>query len=174
MKILKIVGIILGGLIGLFLLIPAFLPSGYSVERSIEINKSVAETYPKVINFDQFIKWDPWSPQDPQSETALTGTIGEVGSKWAWNGKIVGKGSMTLTSKEPEKQATFKLQFDEPMESVSENNFIFESLGEKTKVIWRMKGETGYFARYMNPMMDGMIGKDFEKGLQNLKEFCEK
>lgn len=175
MKILKIVGITIGVIVLLLLILPAVLPSGYTVERSIAIDRPTEVVFPKVADFEQFTQWDPWSPQDTQASKSLTGAAGEIGAKWAWKGEIMGTGSMTLMGIEANKNLLFKLQFDEPFKSIADNTFTFENLEGKTKVTWKITvTETDYFSRYMNPMMDGMLGKDFETGLNSLKVLCEK
>jgi hypothetical protein len=56
MKALKIIGMVIGGLIALFLVVAAVLPSSYSVERTIEINEPAEVVYALVANLPNGIR----------------------------------------------------------------------------------------------------------------------
>jgi hypothetical protein len=171
---LKKVGIIIGGLIGTFLIISALLPSTYSVQRSIIIQKPVEVVFDHVADFSNFGAWNPWTPQEPSAITQIAGTPKTVGSEWSWKGEETGAGKLTIAAIEPNKAIKEKLVFTAPFESEADNNWAFEPAEGGTKVTWMMEGKVGYSERIMGLMYDGMIGKDFEKGLNNLKERLEK
>jgi hypothetical protein len=71
-----------------------------------------------------------------------------------------------------------KLEFKRPMEDACETLFDFTPVadGAKTDVKWTMQGKNNFMGRAMCLFMDmdAMIGKDFEKGLANLKAVAEK
>lgn len=96
MKVLKIIGMIVGGLVALFLVVAAVLPSSYRVERAIEINRPAAAIYPLVVNLPDWPKWDPFTEQEPAAKSTFAGEAGMVGSKWDWEGKVIGTGNLTI------------------------------------------------------------------------------
>ena len=106
MKILKIVGISLGALVGIVLLAAAFLPSEFTVSRSIEIAKPADSVYATVTDFSVFTQWSPWVEKEPNIKVTLSGDKGTVGSSYAWVGTITGQGSMTISALEPGKSVT--------------------------------------------------------------------
>ncbi len=110
--------------------------------------------------------------------TTLEGEDGTVGAKYSWKGNSkVGEGSMTITKIEPGKALEHDLKFIEPFESHATTYMTTEPVEGGTKVTWGMKGESNFMSRiFMTLMggMDGAIGKDYEKGLENLKTICER
>ncbi|MBY0425218.1 MAG: SRPBCC family protein [Cytophagales bacterium] len=174
MKILKIVGISLGVVIGIFLLVAAFLPTEYTVSRSTEIAKPADSVYAVVSDFTTFTSWSPWAEMEPTAVVTLSGPLKEVGSKYAWVGTTTGQGSMTISALEPGKSITQDLAFLVPFESKSTVYWSFEPTATGTKTTWTIKGPNPYpVGRIMGLMMDGMMGKDFDRGLVKLKALVE-
>ncbi|TDQ10256.1 SRPBCC family protein [Pedobacter metabolipauper] len=176
MKVLKILGGILLTLIVLFFIIGFFLPKSYSVSRSIEINKPDSTVYQKALDFNDFAKWNPWMEMEPSAKKTVTGDGVSVGSVFSWVGKEVGTGSMTIEKLNPYKQIDERLNFIEPFESTALTSFYFEPLPNgSTKVTWDFRGEsTSIMERWMSLTFESMLGKDYEKGLSNLKALSEK
>ena len=50
----------------------------------------------------------------------------------------------------------------------------FELLNDKTKVTWSINGSMPFYTRFMTLFTDTIIGKDLERGLNNLKRKLEK
>ena len=73
-------------------------------------------------------------------------------------------------------KVTIKLDFVKPIEGHNVAEFTLEPKGESTDVTWAMYGPTAYIAKIIGVFvsMDGMIGKEFETGLANLKAVAEK
>ena len=113
---------------------------------------------------------------EPSAKKTITGDGISVGSSFAWVGEEVGTGSMTIVKIQPFKQIDERLEFLEPFESTAMTSFYFEpGTGSSTKVTWDFSGtNNSIFERWMSLTFDGMIGKDYAKGLANLKAFIEK
>lgn len=173
MKILKYVAYGLGALILILSIVPAFLPDKYVVERSIEISKPVDSVYLAVADFNSYLKWNPWSQMEPTSQQTIEGEPATVGSKWSWNGKELGKGSLTIMYLEPGKSITSNLVFVEPFQSTATDSWKFEPTANGTKATWHNEGGFDYFDRYFGLVMDKMLGGQCETGLKNLKSLCE-
>jgi len=175
MKFVKILLIAVGALAALFLLVAAFLPSSYAVERSIEINKAPEIVFEHVADFNNYLKWNPWSKMDPTAKNTISGTQKTVGASWVWEGnEQLGKGSMTIEKIEPYKTIHSKLTFMEPYQSVARDSWTFEATANGTKATWHNTGELAYpVMRYFGLMLEGMLGPQFEQGLQSLRALCE-
>lgn len=82
---------------------------------------------------------------------------------------------MEILESAPPTMLRIKLDFSKPMKAQNETVFTLQSTGEMTKVTWTMTGvetlPSRIFGLFVN--LDKMIGKDFEAGLQNLKEIVE-
>jgi uncharacterized protein YndB with AHSA1/START domain len=166
MKYLKIIGIAFAGLVGLLLVLPAVLPTSVTVTRSAEINAPSDSVYAYISDFKNFTKWSPWYEYEPTAKVTVDGS--GVGSVYAWVGKEVGTGSMTITSLDPGKNTVLKLEFTAPWQSIATTNWATEPTAGGTKITWGYSQEMPYFQRYFGLGMDKMLGPDFEKGLANL------
>lgn len=177
MKILKIVGIVVAALVAILVIIGLTGAKTYDVSRSTVINAPVNVVFNTISHFENFPKWSPWQELDPAMKTNLEGTDGTVGAKYSWEGNDkVGTGSMTLTKVEANKGIEEDLQFLKPFKSSAFVYMNTEAAEGGTKITWGMKGETNFMSRifgFFMGGMDGMIGKDYEKGLSKLKTLCE-
>jgi Polyketide cyclase / dehydrase and lipid transport len=166
---------ILLGLI-LALLLAAFLmPKVYHVEKSVIISKSSSAVMDKIADLNYYSKWNPWQQSDPGAASTITGTPATAGHKYAWVGKKIGVGSLTLTSLD-DKHIHFDLEFLKPWKAKAKDNWLFEKWGDgnETKVTWQNSGELPWpMARLMGPMITKNLNHQFASGLENLKKMCE-
>ena len=151
----------------------AYRPSIYKVERSVVVRAPAAEVYARVADLTKFEAWSPWAKLDPAMKVDFTGTPGTVGSSYHWKGNDkVGEGRMTITGLTPDRQVLIKLEFLKPWEQTSVATYDIVPDPSGTKVTWSMSGQHDFvgklFAVFMD--MDKMVGPDFEKGLNSLKE----
>jgi uncharacterized protein YndB with AHSA1/START domain len=168
--------IAVAALLLLFLVYVASRPSTYAVERSVAVSAPPAVVFSQVVDFGRWESWSPWSKLDPNQKTTMTGTPGAVGSRWEWSGnKDVGKGRMTITEARPGERIGIDLEFVEPFASRADTSFALAPEGSGTQVTWTMAGKLGFVEKAMGVFMsmDAMIGKDFEKGLAQLKAVSE-
>jgi len=176
MKILKYLVIGLVSLVVLVFIVSMFFSSKIHAERSVTINAPVDVVFAQVNTLKNWPKWDPWMSKDPNAENTYEGPESGVGSIHKWKSKVreVGSGAMTLTSSVPNESLDFKLEFEGRGSSMA--GFKFKADGPNTMVTWSLDMDAGMnpIMRIMGSMMDKMIGPDFEKGLNNLKELCEK
>jgi hypothetical protein len=156
------------------LVISAMMPKTYNVERSIVIKKTVPEVMNRIGNLNDYAVWNPWQRADPTSKKTITGNPNTPGHKYAWEGKKVGMGSLTLLDKD-NKHIHFDLEFLKPWKSKAKDNWLFEAWGDgETKVTWQNSGELPWpMARLMGPMINKNLTHQFGTGLNNLKNLCE-
>lgn len=174
MKIAKNILIVLGTIILFLVLISFFLPASYHIERSIEIEQEADVVYNQVIDFNKYLTWNPWTEKDPDSKNMITGETGSPGTKWKWDGKITGKGSLTLVDFKKNDFIRNKLVFEYPNQMESEDLWLFEYHNGRTLVRWVNTGDLNFpIGRWFGLFLDNMLGDDFEKGLSNLKAKCE-
>ena len=162
------------GIIVALLLIAAIMPKEYNVERSIVIAKPVRDVMNRIGNLNDYSLWNPWQQSDSTTKSTITGTPHTPGHKYAWEGKKVGVGSLTLNSLD-DKHIHFDLEFLKPWKSKAKDNWLFEHWGNgETKVTWQNSGELPWpTARLMGPMINKNLGHQFSTGLANLKKLCE-
>jgi Polyketide cyclase / dehydrase and lipid transport len=154
----------------LLLVLVATRPSTFSVERSATVAAPAAVVYAQVADFHRWDAWSPWAKLDPSQVTTFSGA--GVGATYEWTGNDkVGQGKMTITDARPGELVAIKLEFIKPFASTNRTEFRFAPEGPGTKVVWRMSGENSFLSKAMGLVvsMDEMIGKDFERGLGQLK-----
>lgn len=155
----------------------AMQPDTFTVTRSITIKAPPEKIIPLVNDFRNWQSWSPWENLDPNMQRTFSGAASGTGAVYAWQGNSdVGKGRMEIIGQELPFKVTVKLEFIEPIASTNITDFALVPKGELTTVNWTMNGPMMYLTKIMSVFtsMDKMIGKDFEKGLAQLKAVAEK
>lgn len=158
-------------LIALLLVIAWTRPDTYTVERTRQISASPQQLYGLVGDFSQWPRWSPWEQLDPNMQRVLSTPASGVGASYDWSGnQEAGKGRMQIRSAKPYSGLEISLNFIEPMESNNTMEFAFTPQGDSTLVTWTMVGQHNFASKIMSVFMsfDRLIGKDFDKGLDNL------
>lgn len=173
MKILKYLLMGLGGLIVLVLIIAAFMPSEYAIQRSIQINVPDSTVYMFTADHNNRRSWDPWLETEPSATTKVSGTPGQPGYSWHWEGVKIGKGVMKTVALQPFSMIRSEIYFGESQEP-GKVNWEFSPAENGTLVTWGIHGSLGYpLERLMGPFMDSLLGDSFERGLSKLKSVLE-
>jgi hypothetical protein len=151
-------------------------PNTYTVSRALTVAAPQDVAFAQVNDFKLWAAWSPWAKMDPNMVPTYEGADSGVGAIYKWKGNDeVGQGMMTIKANKPPESIDIDLQFLEPFPSQADTLFTFAPDGEGTKVTWVMAGKANFmtkaFGLFMN--MDEMIGKDFEKGLAQLKVAAE-
>jgi hypothetical protein len=157
--------------------VAATKPDTFSVKRTISIKAPPAKIAGLVTDFHQWASWSPWEHLDPAMKRTFNGAQAGKGAIYEWEGnKDVGKGRMEITDATTPATTVIKLDFLEPFESHNITEFSLVPEGDTTKVSWDMSGPMPFISKIMSVFtsMDAMIGKDFEKGLANMKAVAEK
>lgn len=175
MKILKRVLLILAILLLLVSAIGLLLSRQIHVERSVEIKQKPEIVFAYVNNMKNWNTWSPWFDLDSAAEYSYEGPVSGVGATMNWKSskKDVGSGSMTFTEVVPNESIKEDLNFME--NGTAKAGFLFAPVEGGVKVTWTMDVDAGYnpLMRILGKFMDGMVGKDFEKGLGKLKAVTE-
>lgn len=179
MKIIKTILYIVIGIIALLLIIGLFVKKDYAVVRQVEINKPITEVFDFVKYLKNQDQFSVWASADPNMMKEFRGTDGEVGFVSAWDSQIknVGKGEQEITKIVPDERIDYELRFIKPFEAKDLAYMDFKSTGESTTLVkWGFTGHMAYPTNMMLLFMDfdAMLGKDLQKGLDNLKVVLEK
>ena len=164
-------------LIVLIIFLGLIAPKEFEVSRSIEMNKPLHDVFHYLKYTKNQDYWSPWKKKDPNMEQTFEGTDGEVGFISKWNGnKDVGSGEQEIKAIVHNDKIETELRFLKPWKSESDGYLKVEELStDVTKVIWGFVGKNKFpfsiFMLFMN--MDKAVGKDFEEGLDSLKEVLE-
>ncbi|MEM7614294.1 MAG: SRPBCC family protein [Pseudomonadota bacterium] len=154
------------GLLGLATAATFLLPAKVLVERSAVINAEPAAVLALAASNEGFQTFNPYLTADPELKIDLFGPSSGVGSGFHFDGKD-GKGTQTVSSA-TDTAITYQIDLGsmgKPVQSIS-----VRPVPEGTEVTWSVEADMG-----MNPIfrvfglfMDGMMGKTFKQGLDNL------
>lgn len=170
--VLKVLYGIVAALIVLAL-IGLALPRTHQVEVSIEIDAQQATVFALINDFRRFTLWAPWRDTDPNARFVYSGSTRGEGATVTWDGAIIGSGTQTIVESRPFEFVGIVMNPDEPGEAAS----WFElSPGVGTTVVrWGFEKDHGLnvVGRYFASMLGGVVARDYEAGLVNLKAFAE-
>lgn len=160
------------------LLMAAMKPNTFSISRTIAIKAPPEKIAPLIADFHQWRAWSPWENLDPAMQRTFSGAPAGAGAVYAWSGnKDVGSGRMEITDASA-LRTVVKLDFIEPFASHNTTEFLLVPAPARdlTTVTWTMNGPMLFVSKLMSVFvsMDALIGKDFDKGLAQLKAAAEK
>jgi len=181
MKIVKGIILTLVILIAIAAIAGFVSPSHVHVERSRIIKAPSSVIHGQINDLKNWTKWSPWHKIDTAMKIEYNSIASGAGAgyKWTSNNKNVGSGDMTITSSSKDSIVTAMNFMDQ---GVATANFIFskpdnseDSSTSETKITWTMDMDMGLnpIGRIFGLFMDKMVGPDFEKGLNSLKEVSE-
>lgn len=179
MKILKKVLLAIVGIVALLLLVALFVKSDYAVEREVTISKPKQEVFDYIKFMKNQDNFSVWNMKDPASKREFKGTDGTVGFIYSWDSQMddVGKGDQEIKKIAEGERVDMELRFYRPFEATDYAYFTTEMADSaSTKVKWGFNGKMPYPMNLMLLFMDmdGMLGKDLQAGLDNLKAILEK
>jgi uncharacterized protein YndB with AHSA1/START domain len=172
-KILFVIVLLVVGV----LIIAAFKPGSFSVQRTATIQAPPEKIFPLINDYHNWPQWSPWEKIDPTMKRTFSGPSSGTGSVYEWDGNNkAGKGRMETAESVPASKIAIKLDFIKPMETNNNVQFSLQPNGDSTTVTWTMTGPVSFPAKVMTVFvsMDKMIGPDFETGLANMKATAEK
>ena len=172
-KILIGLALILAIIVGM----AAMKPDTFSVVRTAAIKAPPDKIVVLINDFHNWGSWSPWEKLDPNMKRTFSGAANGKGAVYNWEGnKEVGAGRMEITDQALPGKVVIKLDFLEPFPSSNVTEFTLVPQGDTTTVTWNMSGPMPFVSKLMSVFMsmDAMIGKDFEKGLQQMKAVAEK
>ena len=160
--------------IAAFLYYVASKPDSFSLQRQISINALPADIYPWINNLKNMNQWNPWSTQDAKSVIAYEGPEEGPGAIYTWSGGKMGQGKFQIVDSKP-LHINCRLLMIKPMAADNVVTFNLTPTSGPTTVVWSMSGKNGFINKLMHTVMnmDKMVGRDFDKGLANLKSLVE-
>lgn len=149
-------------------------PNTFRVERTATIAAPPEKILPLLEDFHRWTEWSPWEKLDPEMKRTYGGAERGRGATYAWEGKKAGSGRMEITEATPFR-VTFDLNFLKPFKADNTGEFVLQSAGGNTTVTWAMYGPHPFLFRLMGVFMsmDKMAGRDFERGLAEIKRIAE-
>lgn len=163
-------------LVVVVLLIASTKPATFRIERSTSIAAPPEAVYPLIDDFHHWGEWSPWERLDPNLKRTFSGAPSGKGAIYEWEGTPkVGSGRMEILQASAPESVKIQLDFLKPFEAHNTAEFTLRPDGSGTRVKWAMYGPNPLMMRVMKLFMnmEGMIGKDFDAGLANMKGAAE-
>jgi uncharacterized protein YndB with AHSA1/START domain len=153
------------------LAIALLIKGDYEIEREAIIDRprTAVFDYIKLIKNQEYYSY--WVMQDPTNKITYHGTDGTVGFISKWEGeKKAGKGAQEIVDLVEGSAVRIEIRFEKPFKNVAHTLMTISEIGSKqTLVKWSMKGNNKFPFTLFNLVIDGVLGKDMEKSLANLK-----
>ena len=121
----------------------------------------------------------PWEQQDPSVVTSLSDKTTGVGAKQSWTSSKAGDGEVEFTECDENTGIAYDMTFImKDKRAPAKASIRYAPAGDGTEVTWSMEGDLAsmmppVMRGLMKPLMCGMIGKNFARGLVSLKEKVE-
>ena len=178
MSTLVIILIIIAAIIVLLLIAAAFTGKEMNIEKTITINKPLQHVFDYLKYLKNHDNFNVWARMDPGMKKEYRGTDGQPGFVFAWDSskkRNVGAGEQEIKNIHNGKSIEHELRFIRPMQDVAKAKFFFEpASADQTKLQWGFYSKMKFPMNIMKPMIRGMLAKNIETGLQNLKTVLEK
>jgi len=158
-------------------LVISLQPSSFSVQRSTTMAAPPSEVFAQVNDLQAWDAWSPWRGLDSNPKKTLSTPSAGKGATFTWSGNDkIGEGSLTILDSKPYELVDIEQALLRPLTGKARMSFTFASVGDGTKVTWKMDGTNDFIGKAMCMFMDmdAMLGKDFEQGLANMKAVVEK
>jgi len=147
----------------------------FTVVRETHIDADPARVHALINDFHHWTAWSPWEHVDPDLHREYSGADDGVGAHYAWRGnRKAGQGTMQIVASNPH-QIDVQLIFLKPWKAQNDIVFALTPSNAGTDVSWAMSGENTGVAGLVTRVfkMERLVGKDFERGLAQLKSAAE-
>ncbi|PWJ51815.1 Polyketide cyclase / dehydrase and lipid transport [Quadrisphaera granulorum] len=153
----------------------------YTVERQVLVAAPPERIFAEIADLRRWQGWSPWEGLDPALDRTYSGPGSGEGAAYAWSGnRKAGKGSMRVARAEAPRVVSIDIAFEKPFPNTSTSTFTLtpeddDGGAPATRVTWTMVGPRPLVMRLLGPAlsMDKIVGKDFERGLQQLRAVSE-
>jgi effector-binding domain-containing protein len=163
----------IAGLIVLLLVVGLALPRHARVQVQTQIDANPATVFALANDFHRYTLWSPWLDTDPNAHVVYSGPVRGVGATMTWDGAIVGTGTQSITASAPFEHIEMTINPGESGEARTWFNFAAEN--GTTITDWTFETDYGYnvVGRYFALVLEGIIQRDYTKGLASLKDLAE-
>lgn len=171
MRILKIILFIILGIVGIALIVAAFVPKKFHAEGKVTIDRPIQEVYDYVKMLGNQQYYSIWFEMGTDIKTEYSGTDGTVGAKMEWDSKEVGDGKQIIRSLDDNKKVVIDLYLmgDKPADYV----YNLDAKSENTtEVSITLDAESPYPLNITNLFFD--MNPYFQKTADKLKTVLEK
>lgn len=174
MKALKVIAIITGIIVAIFLIAPIFLATQVTISEHVIIQAKPVTIFKQVSTMTNWSNWSPFHKADTAMISEYTGPLNGVGSTMSWKSKTLGDGQLVIAECKPYTYLKNNITF-KPDEGSAIGVWTFEETNDGVEVTWTttipdLKYPMG---RYMGLLSEMMMKPFMMSGLSDLKALCE-
>jgi effector-binding domain-containing protein len=166
----------LAAIIGLILLIGAFLPGSFTIARSTTIQAPTGTVYGVITDLTTYDAWMTWNQIDSNMKKTYGPITKGKGASYSWSSENwkVGEGKLEISGVVPSQSVTTDMVFG-GSDDVNKADWTLKPEGSGTSITWTMHGQLGHnpINRWMGLFAESMMGPSFEQGLAQLKQKIE-
>ncbi|MCP8464665.1 SRPBCC family protein [Pseudomonas sp. ZM23] len=173
---LKWIALVVAVLVVVVLVLAASRPDSFRVQRTVRIQAPPEKVHAYIEDFHLWPQWSPFEKLDPGMKRTFSGAAKGQGAVYAWAGNSkAGEGRMEIVETTPATRLVIALDFLKPFKASNTAEFTLLPSDGGTEVTWAMYGPSPFVTKIIHLFfsMDGMVGKDSEAGLANLKRLSE-
>jgi hypothetical protein len=154
-----------------------FLPDSVRVSRQATIQASAETIYSQIADLKQFQAWSPWANLAKNVTYTYEGPASGKGATQRWQitqGDEITTGYIEVTDAKTNQRVEMRMVFSDKQSGMM--TFELEpTLQQSNNLIWTFETQFGWdlFSRYVGLFLDDMIGKNYERGLETLKQRAE-
>lgn len=166
-------------IVAVVVVIGPLLPTHYSILRERTMSAEPAAIHAYVGHLDRWAEWMPWEKDHPSVITKQSDQTTGVGASQSWTNAKAGDGEVEFTECDEATGIAYDMTFlVKDRRAPSKASIRYAPAGDGTKVTWTMEGDMApmmprFLAGWFRPIMAGMIGKQFARGLDSLKGMVE-
>ena len=155
------------------------MPSRYSIAHKTTIAAPPRAVHALVGHLDQWPRWMPWEKEDPSVITKIGDKNTGVGAAQSWTSAKSGDGEVEFTECDENTGIAYDMNFIMKGKSAPAKASIrYAPAGDGTEVTWAMAGDLAsmmppVLRGLMKPVMCAAVGKNFQRGLEGLKQEVE-
>ena len=151
------------------------MASKYSVVATREVKATAGKVHDLLVNMGRIEEWNPYVEMDPALKSVFSDQKIGVGASYKYESKRVGNGYLEITSVEPS-LIVLRIEFhNKGKVDVGQTRYMISpgSSADSVTVTWEMTGEHAGFRKLLWPIMNGVLGKAFDRGLEKLAALVE-
>ena len=151
------------------------MASKYSVVATREVKSTAGKVHDLLVNMGRIEEWNPYVEMDPALKSVFSDQKIGVGASYKYESKRVGNGYLEITSVEPS-LIVLRIEFhNKGKVDVGQTRYMISpgSSADSVTVTWEMTGEHAGFRKLLWPIMNGVLGKAFDRGLEKLAALVE-
>jgi uncharacterized protein YndB with AHSA1/START domain len=170
---------VLLSLVIVLVLIGFMLPASVVIERDRSFDRPPELLFEVLSDLRHFTRWSPWLDGEDEGRFRLEGPASGVDATVVWReGSEAATSRMRITALEPPRRIDFDLEFGD---NDAEGWFLIEPDGQSDsgaqRVRWGLAMQFGALdlvGRYVGLMLPGLIGGEYERGLEQLADYLER